>query len=868
MSREQMRKQDRLYQQQYDQIMQQHDTRRFQVNAAYDARNLHYVKVCGIEVKTGEQRALAMREQMRKVFTSMWSIQRMFALLVRFDGAAVEFYVGTDAAMPNALSQLQHVLESTVTGVTFQERQRDFSQLYDRRFRCMGMFAGNPVVRELRTDLEERTAWDEILSGTAAVPWMFCLTAQPIPHARTLDNYHRWLEAATESSEYICANYNADSGDGLRESMGTKQTYAGAEIFHDHAISHCAEAQEALQCGQWGVTMTCYARTEAELHLFGGLLTAQMRAGQEGFVRPLPFRFYPYTPSGEITPFYQVGTHAAVSHLSSHELTALCALPVEDTLGFYVRDHAAFDVSCSSKGRLKVGNICSGGRVTQASYRIDPDALNRHGLVIGLTGGGKTNTVKSLLYTACKTAEGFLPFMMMEPAKKEYYELYRMGITDLQVYSVGGQSGNIYKLNPFECIDGVPLQSHIDAVFAAFKASFILYTPMPYILETAIYAIYEDYGWDVETGQNRFGSRRFPTIEDLYYKIPHVVRRMGYDDKMRNDLTGSLSARINSLRVGAKGRTLNVGKSLPMQKLLEGHVVIELDDVGDEDAKAFIMSLLFLQVQECRKAEEATHQKTLQHLLLVEEAHRLLKNIPAGSGEQADPRGAAVEYFCNMLAELRSKGQGFLVIDQIPSKLAPDLVKNTNLKIIHRTVAEEDRQLVGGAMHMTAEQKEYLACLEQGVAAVYAEGDNRPKLVKLPYAGDFERQAGLQDLSRAEILRRSAAHCVPARGTDYENLSKCSPVCAHCRKEGCDRKFASFWGLFPPQERRAKQQEVWALKSERAVYAWFEQTFPPEQQFGECTREEARNCLLAAFLKYKQFSYSLMSDVLTKWYHI
>jgi len=58
-----------------------------------------------------------------------------------------------------------------------------------------------------------------------------------------------------------------------------------------------------------------------------------------------------------------------------------------------------------------------------------------------------------------------------------------MGMTDLQVYSVGSNSGSTLKINPFECMEGISLQSHIDIVFSAFKASFIMYSPMPYVLE-------------------------------------------------------------------------------------------------------------------------------------------------------------------------------------------------------------------------------------------------------------------------------------------------------------------------------------------------------------------------------------------------
>jgi hypothetical protein len=256
---------------------------------------------------------------------------------------------------------------------------------------------------------------------------------------------------------------------------------------------------------------------------------------------------------------------------------------------------------------------------------------------------------------------------------------------------------------------------------------------------------------------------------------------MGYDSKMRNDLIGSLQARINSLRIGSKGSALNVSKSFPMEHLLEGDTIIEIEDIGDDDVKAFIISLLLIKVLEYRRQQEDC-QLEIRHLLFIEEAHRLLKNVQSGTGENADPRGAAVEFFCNMLAEMRSKGQGFVVADQIPSKLAPDLIKNTNLKIVHRTVAEDERTLIGGAMNMTEEQIEALSTLKQGVAAVYSEGDNRPKLVKPRYAGEYLLDYR-NNISREETLSAVKKNAIDVHSSKgYEVLTnKKSPICRACR---------------------------------------------------------------------------------------
>ena len=49
-----------------------------------------------------------------------------------------------------------------------------------------------------------------------------------------------------------------------------------------------------------------------------------------------------------------------------------------------------------------------------------------------------------------------------------------------------------------------------------------------------------------------------------------------------------------------------------------------------------------------------------------------------------NPRGKAVEFFANVISEMRSMGQGVAVVEQIPSKLLPDVIKNTNTKIVHQ----------------------------------------------------------------------------------------------------------------------------------------------------------------------------------------
>ena len=265
-----------------------------------------------------------------------------------------------------------------------------------------------------------------------------------------------------------------------------------------------------------------------------------------------------------------------------------------------------------------------------------------------------------------------------------------------------------------------------------------MWTPLPQILEQCLSEVYKDKGWNIENNKNnRFDSENiddlsdaFPTLDDLVSKVEDVISKLGYDQKIADDMRAALLTRLNSLRSGSKGKVLNVQKSIPMNLMLENPVVIELEGIGDDDDKAFIIGLIFIQLYEYRRAHKRSDD--LKHLLIIEEAHRLLSNVsPRASQEESNPRGKAVESFSNMLSEIRNYGQGIVVADQVPVKLSPDVIKNTNLKIAHRCVAKDDREILGGAMGMSDAQAIALASFQPGVAAVFGEGDDAPLLINV-----------------------------------------------------------------------------------------------------------------------------------------
>jgi Helicase HerA, central domain len=434
--------------------------------------------------------------------------------------------------------------------------------------------------------------------------------------------------------------------------------------------------------------------------------------------------------------------------LNSRMLSAFVHLPKREMPGFRVRRSADFSLAeippRNPKRVIAVGNILDRGIDTGNLYYVDVDALQKHTIVCGVTGGGKTNTCFYLLNQLWRFK---IPFMVIEPAKSEYRHMMLMSETfkgQGQVFSLGDETVSPFRLNPFEIMKGVKVQTHLDALKSVFNASFEMYSPMPQVLEKALNSIYNVRGWDLVQNKNRrlppgvepgdpdCPSEIYPTMKDLYEIIEPITESFGYSERIGPDVQAALKARIGSLLIGGKGQMLNTRRSLPPEVIFGRPTVIELKMVSEDSEKSFLMGMLLVFLYEYR--ESLGPKDDLKHVMLVEEAHRLLKNVPTSqSSESANPAGKAVEFFTNMLAEIRSYGQGFIIADQIPNKLAPEALKNTNLKIMHRIVATDDRDSMGGAMNLDDVQKRHVTALGTGRAIVYAEKMESPYHLQIMY---------------------------------------------------------------------------------------------------------------------------------------
>ena len=194
--------------------------------------------------------------------------------------------------------------------------------------------------------------------------------------------------------------------------------------------------------------------------------------------------------------------------------------------------------------------------------------------------------------------------------------------------------------------------------------------------------------------------------------------------RLRDDYIGSLVSRFSNLLKGAKGRMFNSSRSTDFFKLINQNVVIELENLKDSQDKALLMGFLLTRLSAVIR-EKHRRNKEFRHLTLIEEAHRLVSRPDIGI------KKSSVETFTDLLAEVRKYGEGLIIVDQIPNKLAPEVIKNTNTKIIHKLLARDDKETVADAMMMDDRQKNFLSAIETGQAIVFTEGIQKPVHVRV-----------------------------------------------------------------------------------------------------------------------------------------
>ena len=440
--------------------------------------------------------------------------------------------------------------------------------------------------------------------------------------------------------------------------------------------------------------------------------------------------------------------------LTTEELSIASSLPRREVPGLrMVKNAIPFANNTSAaKNAIDMGQLVDLGVPQQTRYKISADALVRHILVCGSTGTGKSTTCKKIIQGV---QDRDIPIMIIEPAKDDYvrwaieqnkslppekqYAIIMPGVSQID-----GYTPESLWLNPFQPAawgdKPVNLVQHAETLATLLNSCLPSEDVIPVLIEEAVHECLQtaadSCGIDLTSVDNP-QMEIYPTLEDLKMAGRKVIAQKTYEKRTKDNFQEILQTRFHYLSRGTRGNILGGPFSTSFEKLFNRPVVINLSRLSGTKDKSLIMSLLLLALQEYRVSryeydreyrEEAQKNK-LMHLVVVEEAHNVLTKPTAMSS--GNPQQAAADLFGNMLSEIRSYGQGMMIVDQVPTRLIDDAIKNTNYKIAHRMTAPDDINIMATAMMLRPDQAEIIPSLEIGNAIICGDMDDAAAWMKV-----------------------------------------------------------------------------------------------------------------------------------------
>lgn len=469
-------------------------------------------------------------------------------------------------------------------------------------------------------------------------------------------------------------------------------------------------------------------------------------------------------PSAQIliSDEYQKQIVTPTSMVSGSELSLLLGLPRKSVAGVAVQEMAEFGRAVVYENRLprkpiSIGKIYHMGIVEEETeVDMDLDLFSSHCFITGSSGSGKSYATYNLLD---RLLCNHVKMLVIEPAKGEYKMVFG-NLDKVNIFTTDADTYRLLRINPFQFPEKIHILSHIEQVMQIFNASWPLYAAMPAILKEAVVDAYVRCGWDVQNSLwiKGVSDHKYPVFGDVLAVLPGIINTSDYSADSKGDYKGALLTRVQAMTTGMNGLIFRKSEGIPDQVLFDENTIVDLSEVGSEETIALLMGVLIMRLNEYRKSQRKTgtfpgHDSGLNHVTVLEEAHNLLKRTSKDQNQEgANMVGKSVEMISNSIKEMRTYGEGFLIIDQSPLAVDSSVVENTATKIIMNTPSREACEELGSALSLKEEQTRELARLNVGVAAVLQKGWMTPVLMKVGLWDPTRYEAPLQYEARGGVM--------------------------------------------------------------------------------------------------------------------
>lgn len=356
--------------------------------------------------------------------------------------------------------------------------------------------------------------------------------------------------------------------------------------------------------------------------------------------------------------------------------------------------------------------------------------------VFGLPGAGKSLFLVNL---ALALRAHDVPFLIFAPIKKDFRVLKRPEVqtlgdgTALCYFTPADDTVSPFRLNPFAWSEHPGREAHKAMLLESLDAAFGIPEPLKHVLARALDKVYILYPTPDHP----------PTMREFVAVALEVLDAVGYAGDVSENLSAALKNRLESLTSGPIGRVFACRHgNVTRDQLLSGQNVFEFEGLPLRDA-ALLQHLILGIVREgaSARAEYALQDNTTNLCIMIDESHVIIGGgVKSSDPDLPDPREHVTEQFCRGICELRGYGIGFVIADQLATKIPIDVLKLVQTKLLQKQASPDEAMHIGITMGFTEYEVDAAIRLGPGEGFWFSDGYYRPSPIKTlpPHVVPFE----------------------------------------------------------------------------------------------------------------------------------
>ncbi|MEM2927966.1 MAG: helicase HerA-like domain-containing protein [Nitrososphaerota archaeon] len=328
--------------------------------------------------------------------------------------------------------------------------------------------------------------------------------------------------------------------------------------------------------------------------------------------------------------------------------------------------------------------------------------INRHVIIFGSTGTGKTTTTSSI---ALRLWEKGFPILILD-WHNEYGKIAEK--INGKIFPLG--KDNSYSINPFKPLfleDDI--YTHIDMLCDIFSETFNFSAPQSYMFLKALVEEYKARGFLNKEVEKLEAPNLLAILERIQKIAPYS--RFDYEIKM------ALERRLQPLTLGQLGEIFCGENIIKIDDIMQGFTVIELGHIKSYLSKRILLYLILKLIY-----DYCIHRKKMNkliHVTIIEEAQNI---VPMRKDSEMPSIGE------RLIFDVRKFGEGIILIAQLPSQISDNITKNVSMRIIHAIKGKND---IAYSLRKNGiyEGEKILQSLREGEAIIDSIGKRSVKIV-------------------------------------------------------------------------------------------------------------------------------------------